>query len=212
MSGTSTTGQQTLVGFRTYTVRQGDTLQAIASRELGAAALWTNIAQLNNLLPPYIVDTLADLQDAPDGRVVLVGQVIRLPSPGRTPSGVLDATDLFGTDLDLTGGVLTADASGDLALITGAANLKQAIENRLDTHPGDLIWHPLYGCRIYELVGRGNDGATDQIAAGYVERALRSDPRVSSVQNLTASVAGDTTSISGTAVAINGKHLPVGGE
>lgn len=50
---------------RTYTVKQGDTLGRIASRELGRSSRWSEIAKLNNLRDP---DRLA------------VGQRLRLPA------------------------------------------------------------------------------------------------------------------------------------
>lgn len=50
---------------RTYTVRAGDTLSAIAARELGSAARFTEIAELNDL-------------DDPD--LITVGQVLTLPA------------------------------------------------------------------------------------------------------------------------------------
>ena len=39
----------------TYTVRPGDSLQAIARRELGDAERWREIARENNLKPPYTI-------------------------------------------------------------------------------------------------------------------------------------------------------------
>lgn len=39
----------------TYTVRNGDTLSAIAQRELGAASRWPEIANLNGLANPDLI-------------------------------------------------------------------------------------------------------------------------------------------------------------
>ena len=49
---------------RTYTVNAGDTLSAIAARELGAASRWHEIADLNGIRDP---------------RTLQIGQVLRLP-------------------------------------------------------------------------------------------------------------------------------------
>lgn len=48
----------------TYTVKAGDTLLSIAAAQLGSAARWTEIAQLNTIADPYTLTP---------------GQVIRLP-------------------------------------------------------------------------------------------------------------------------------------
>ena len=55
---------------RTYTVRSGDTLSAIAQRELGSANRWPEIARLNNISNPERIE---------------VGQVLQLP--GSAPVG-----------------------------------------------------------------------------------------------------------------------------
>lgn len=202
---------QTLTGIRKVTVQYGDTLQSIAARELGDATLWPVLAAANALQPPYIVDDLTQLEGTASGAVLLAGMPIKIPAPGRVPSGVLDATDLYGTDLDLTGGDLSATASGDLALLAGVPNLAQALSHRLDTEPGELLFHRDYGCRIHELKGENNGPALNQLAAGYVARALNSDPRIARTQGITATVQGDAVTVAATAVAIDGKHLPVGG-
>lgn len=49
---------------RTYTVKRGDSLGSIASRQLGNASRWEEIAKLNNVIDP---------------RLVRAGQVLRLP-------------------------------------------------------------------------------------------------------------------------------------
>jgi hypothetical protein len=59
------TAAGTVVSRRTYVVRTGDSLAAIAARVLGNAALWTEIATLNNIRDP---------------RNLTVGQRIVLPS------------------------------------------------------------------------------------------------------------------------------------
>lgn len=59
----------------TYTVRKGDTLSAIAQRELGAASRWPEIAELNSLLDPDLI---------------YPGQELRLP--GSSGSGGLIST------------------------------------------------------------------------------------------------------------------------
>lgn len=207
-----------LPGYRLVDTRQGDTLQRIALRELGDAARWPQLAELNNLLPPYVVETLADLEDTPSagvegGRVLLAGQPIKVPAPGpAAPAGVLSATDIFGTDLALPDGLLRATPAGDLLLVSGVPNLSQALEHRLETPMGELLYHPGYGQRFHELRGGPQNQLTNMLAAGYAESAIRSDPRVDRTEGIRSELAGDAKSITGTAIATNGKRLPVGGD
>lgn len=200
-------------GFRWAKTRDGDTLQAIALRELDDAARWPELVGLNNLLPPFIVDTLAELEgDTEPGRVLLAGQAIKIPAPGARPSGVQDTSDLFGTDLDLTGGRLSVTETGDLRLIAGSDNLTQALDHKLITHQGELMHHPRYGQRFHELHGGPQNALTNLLATAYAEEAIRRDPRVARTKGLKGELRGDVTNVSGFAVAIDGKLLPVGGE
>lgn len=53
--------------MKTYTVKKGDTLSAIAQRELGAASRWPEIARLNAI---------------PNFDLIYPGQVLRIPGTG----------------------------------------------------------------------------------------------------------------------------------
>jgi nucleoid-associated protein YgaU len=58
----------------TYTVRKGDTLSAIAQRELGAASRWPEIAELNAI---------------PNPDLIYPGQELRLPGIRDTSGGLI---------------------------------------------------------------------------------------------------------------------------
>ncbi|HVB37361.1 MAG TPA: hypothetical protein VND92_02450 [Vicinamibacterales bacterium] len=193
-------------GVRVVETRVDDTLQAIAARELGDAARWPDIANLNNLLPPYITPDLA----LAGPRVAFAGQPIKVPSAPPAASGVADPNAVFGTDIALVNGQITDDGSGDLLTVSGPANLAQAITGRLVTRPGELLFHPAYGCAVYGLLGGGATAAAVQLAASFVARAVRSDPRVSAVENATAVVQGDALVTSAVAVTVDGKRQAVG--
>ena len=207
MSGaTSTSFTQSVTGYRSAETRVDDTMQKIAARELGDAARWYDIVALNNLLPPYITNSLASAGP----NVIFAGSTILIPSPAPAPSGVADPEAIFGTDCLLQDGQLTANANGDVATISGVPNLVQALENRLETHPGDLTFHPTYGCKVYTLLGQGADQSTLQLAASFVASAIQADPRISSVEGAAVSVTGDTVAVSATAITVDGKKQPVG--
>lgn len=203
MSGTF---WKTVPGLRLVETRLDDTLPAIALRELGDASRWPDLAQLNNLLPPYITSDLA----LAGPRVLFGGQPIRVPAPAPAQSGVTDPAAVFGTDVALVNGQISDDGAGDLLTVSGPANLKQAISNRLATRPRELMRHPEYGCRAPEVLGQGASAVSVQLAAAFVASAVASDPRVASVENAKATVNGDAIETLATAVSVDGKRQAVG--
>lgn len=196
-----------LTGFRRVGTNRGDTLQAIAARELGDAAAWHDLATLNNLRPPYLTD---DPERVGPG-VLATGSEIMVPAPPPRASGVAAdaANDVFGTDIALVGGRLVGDGKGGLQIARGTANLRQAIRHRIDTRPGELLFHPAYGCEVHRLVGERADEVTNRLAAYFVDRALRQDPRIARTEGTTATVAGDAVRVEATAVTVDGKRVRV---
>lgn len=91
------------------------------------------------------------------GVVLGTGDKILIPSTLLVAAGVLDtvATDLerFGTDLQLTQDGELIAANGDFMVVTGQANLKQAITNRFEVPRGQLIHLPLYGTGLNRFIG-----------------------------------------------------------
>lgn len=200
--------ERTLAGYRRVTVLVGDTLQRIALRELGDAARWYDLVNLNGLRHPYLAAGPAD--GAPG--ILAPGQTIKVPSDAPDPSGVTGSDGVFGTDAELRAGVLVATAGGDFATITDSANLKQAILHRIAVRPGELLYHPAYGCQIHDLLGRGGDAVANQLGALFVDRALRADPRIARTERTVASIGGDVLRVEATAVAVDGKRIAIGDE
>ncbi len=201
MSFTTTTS-----GYRRVETRVGDTLQRIALRETGDAANWPVLANLNGLMPPYITgDPLLAGE-----RVLLFGEMILIPAAAPIATAVADPVSVFGADLSLTAGRLGATDTGDLSIVAGIPNLTAALHHRIDTHTGDLIRHPQYGCMVHKLLGSGNGSSTQLLAAAWVERALKADSRIASVASSAADLSGDTVQCDAVAVTVDGKHVPVG--
>ncbi|PWC44270.1 hypothetical protein [Azospirillum sp. TSO22-1] len=195
-----------LNGYRRVATRVGDSLQAIAAREMGDAARWPDLAQINNLMPPYITDDPA----LAGSQVLLSGAPIMLPTAAPPSTGVADAHSMFGCDIALTNGRIEVTDGGDLRLTEGVANLNQALRHALATDPGDLLFHQGYGCPARTLIGRPGGEVNNQLAAMFVARTLRADPRVARVENPTADIQGDGIAVTATAVTVDGQHLPVG--
>lgn len=103
-------------------------------------------------------------------------------------------SDILKTDLQLTWRGLGRRSSdrtavnliadrGDLGLISGRANLAQAIVNRLLTRQGELtdLGHPDYGSRLYQLIGQPQSRRTHTRAEFYVRESLAAEPRIAEI-------------------------------
>nr|MBA2571026.1 GPW/gp25 family protein [Chloroflexota bacterium] len=74
---------------------------------------------------------------------------------------------------------LRTDATGRIALVTGAQELEEAIRLILATAPGERPMRPEFGCAIHDLVFASADAATAGRVAHEVRTALtRWEPRV----------------------------------
>ncbi len=185
------------MGWKTVTVRSGDTLQRLALRELGTAMRWAEIAALNNLLPPYFA------QEATDNVIAYGGNVL-LPIP--QADSLATADDPFLTDLLLTEeGFLSVTEGGDLATVSGVENLEQALEMRVVAHKRSMLFHPEYGSWVFTLVGRVNIESQADLTAFYAQSAMIEDPRIKSIADISAVIIDD-------GVAVTAKVNPVYGE
>ncbi|MBI1207462.1 MAG: hypothetical protein GC191_09275 [Azospirillum sp.] len=196
---------KTITSYRRAETQVGDTLRDVALRELGDAARWADLAALNGLLPPYLTDDPGQAS----ARVLLTGGAVLVPATAPTVSGVDDPDGVFGKDVGLDRGSLTVTENGDLATLAGIPNLDAALQHRIETRPGELIYHPDYGCRVHELLGGKMAEAVDRLAAAMVDSAVRSDPRISTTKQTTATIAGDALQASTTAITIDDKRVTV---
>lgn len=188
------------MGFKSVEIRRGDTLQKLSLRELGDASRWVDIALLNSLVPPYLVD---DPVDSVPG-VFYSGQLLLIPIQVESP--VADTYDAFLTDLALPKGNLVVD-NGDWSLISGNDNLVQALRHRVDVRKRSLWFHPEYGCWVHDLLGKLNGPSAGGLAAFYVKSSVLDDVRVKSVENITAEVSGDIILVLCTVLPIFGESI-----
>lgn len=176
-------------GVNVYTVKGDDTLQSIALSELGDSALWPFIANAN----PDIASN-ADLSS---------GMEIYIPVEGTNDSSSKDnfiltedaLRDPFGVDirLDENGNIVVAE-SNDVALISGLANVIQAVNNRLSTPVGSLIKQTAYGLGATPGVA-GTSQALSYLRMNY-RASLLQDPRIERVENLQVEMDKDLVYIS----------------
>jgi phage baseplate assembly protein W len=73
--------------------------------------------------------------------------------------------------------------TGDVATVTGRANLAQAIVNRLFTRQGELarLGHPTYGSRLHSLIGERNVTRARGLAEIYIRESLGQEPRIAEI-------------------------------
>ena len=189
-------------GFLTYTIQQGDTLQRIAAKY--GLATWQEIAALNNLTYPFIDDDVEAVEwKERNPNIRYVGDRILVPADYETLPDVIDLKILqklaYGCDLDITTplanengvvnieshGELRDDGSGDLSILEGIENLKQALIIRLITPQGTLPLHPKFGSDILRLIGKRRTYQQLIKIKLEIQRAIKADFRVARIENHT---------------------------
>ncbi len=170
---------------RSIVVKEGDTLQTIANRELGDMALWIHIAILNNLT--------SNSELAPGDTLFLP---VQQASSTEFSAFILSekTTDQYGTDMQLDSrrGFAIAE-NGDYATVSGLSNIIQAIDSRLNTKLRSMIKHTAFG--IATIPGR----PTNELAVAYTRSSLKAslfrDPRIAFVRDIGVTLREDGISI-----------------
>jgi phage baseplate assembly protein W len=101
---------------------------------------------------------------------------------------------VYGVDTDQRTVQNNFDPLSDLGVISGRDNLGQAILMRLLTPRGELsaLAHPEYGSRLSDLIGSRNIATTQNLAKLYILEALKFEPRIQKVVNVTVEPAAGT--------------------
>lgn len=202
----STEFEVPLSAVKLVEILHGDTLQSIAAREMQDAERWVELASANGLLPPYITGDPA----LAGGRVKLYGQLLKVPAVASASAvSSSDMDEIYQRDIDLSTGFLEDDGAGELSVVSGMANLRQALSSRVRTEQGELMFHLDYGSRVRSILGAGNNPITMQLAAQYARAAIQSDPRVESIESASAAVSGDAVLVEVVANPITGRSIKV---
>lgn len=182
-------------------VKVGDTLRIIAARELHDVTKWAQLAELNNLRPPYIIDSVN-----PNDRIkytLIYGDWLKLPISTTIENKRVYAEELFGSDIQLNKDGDFNIINGDLTTLTGISNLDQALRLRLKTEVGELIAHLTYGCNISTILGLKNTIVSQLMGIGFVRLALRQETRINKILRMSANVTGDVLEIKATLIPVS---------
>lgn len=165
-------------------------LEQIALDELGDATRWLEIAELNDLYAPYVVQDLSSELS----NVVKPGETILIPQDNifglsQTPRakeiastiGFNEVERSLGTDLKVTKNFDLALANnGDLEVVSGTENMSQAVVLKLQYIKGEIKKHPQLGLGI-EIGGKflSLEDIRDQLIA-----TMNQDSRIESISKV----------------------------
>lgn len=183
------------------TVAQGDSLRTVAMRELGDPARWVEIARLNDLRLPFLVESYRAADRLP--HTLIWGDDLLVPwdsHGGDIPTPISS----FGTDIALPAGRLGVTAGGDLQLYTGRDNVVQAISHRIKCLRGEMEYHPTYGCHVALALGLPTRPFASLMASAWVHEALRMEPRIAAIDGVRAEVEGDTIRVAASVTLVGG--------
>ena len=204
---TNATFEKELTGYRFIDTNHGDTLIAIAGRELNDGTRWAEIAWMNGLVYPWITDDPTLVRPG----VVLSGTQLMVPAASPTVSVATDPTAVFLTDAALVNGRIAATGGGDIQTVSGLANLNQALLRRIEVDRGELVMHPLYGSGMRKMIGKGNSPALALILGQYAKSAIARDPRIAAVPRATVVSSGDGNVVTVGAETILGRPVQATG-
>jgi hypothetical protein len=205
-----------------YLIKSDETLLDIASRELGNPTRWVQIAILNNLTYPFIVDTIAEKKK--NANTVCKGDKILLPIGSSSNDTELDYFKiknltqkkyeeyLYGRDIELVDGDLSLimTSSGiDFSTVAGCNNMSQAYMNRFKVRRGSYMYSKKYGTRIDDYIGEGLDNNNVELCKGECIKTIKQDPRTETVKDINVESNGNKSSIY--QILIEGTILLIGG-
>jgi hypothetical protein len=181
------TGEQRIVlfyGFTEVMINSTDSLESLASKYFGDPDKAIDIATFNG------VASLNDLQP---------GSTILIPITARTKKMTnnrlyarREDRDNYGRDILLTDeGFIVTSASGDYELTDGTDNLSQAVLLRLRESVAKRIRINAYGIRT----NISDPTAGKAYILSSIELTVRSDPRVSSVDDIRFTGLGDSMDV-----------------
>jgi phage baseplate assembly protein W/LysM repeat protein len=114
--------------------------------------------------------------------------------------------DVFGADIRLDkNGHLDVGEAGDFVTVEGYENLKQAIEHRVVTPYGSLVYHPNYGSGLPAMIGEKNRSVGMGMARAALFESLSREPRINGITESCVEVSGDKIVIEVTVIPVEEK-------
>lgn len=209
------TGSQNVRSVMEQVIGAGDTLQSLAAKYLGDARRWLDLAIVNQLEPPYIVDQACIPNTLRISDKILIPVSAPAPSPdtitlGDTAAGSSQVEQALGTDFFLkysddrkTYGwaIDTAAGSTDVIRIQGIANFTQALKMRFQSEQGQNILYPAIG--LPRAIG--SKGIRDPLSTVryQVRQQLLADKRTERVVQFSLEIEND-------ALILNADIQPIG--
>jgi hypothetical protein len=168
----------------------------------------------------YYLDEKFTIECFKKYKVLMEDQYILLPSISNsflTFKETINDNDIYKIDLDIDfvsheiirPRIDISPTSGeiDFSLVSGIANVKQAIKHRLETPKGGLRIHNDYG--LLKLLGRKSTLENTILLKYNIYEQLTSDNRIKSVKDIVVNNKGDSIFINSTVVLINDDELSI---
>jgi hypothetical protein len=181
-----------------------ESLRDISKRTMGDESYWKMLAILNNLKPPYISTVSGD-------GILKSGDKILIPkrpdqddfnnvTSEQNTDAAMESLSLmgkkYGRDIKLSKGSLGTDFSdfivsqrGDLDVIEGIDNIRQALMTKVSTEQGELALHPTFGA-AYPIGSKISLSQLHEFALN-TRRTFLDDPRVEDIDQLKTFSDGD---------------------
>ena len=188
-------------------------LESLVSSLVGDPAAVSAVITYNGLDYPYITGTPAYQKGA--NRVLTKGDLIYLPFPKELVSGDINTKinplksslslykEVLGRDLKLTKSTqgttgvsefnLSISPNGDLDLIAGEDNIKQAIEIKLNVERGELGTHPEFG--LIPVMGKKGTKVLNFDLYLSLNDTMLSDGRIKELVDTRVKTTGDKLSV-----------------
>jgi hypothetical protein len=181
---------QALPAVKQITLPAFTDLERIALEELGDPTRWVEIAELNDLNYPYIVQDQSDTRSniKRPGDQLLIPQQIQFglsnaPQAKDIPSteGLSETEKSLGTDLKLTDNMdLDLGGNGDLGVVSGIQNMAQAVVLKIGIERTELKNHPELG--VGAVVGN-KFLSLEQVRDNLIS-TLKQDDRIENISNV----------------------------
>ena len=192
---------------RPYVMKSVDNLVRVAERELGDPEKWTMLAKINDLSQDDIYSDLT-------GRTIYIpvkSNIGALSGRGNAVFDYWEGESYLGTGIKWDEEEGLKIYNGGFQTVSGKENLAQCLLYRLISERGMVALHPNYGTLLPILVGyRTGDPFWQAVLGIEVEEAVRGDPRVKEVEDISIEFNEGALHVNFTAVAYTEERVRIG--